>query len=300
MKKIIIAILVLCTIIAGIFIIKNVVTNRDDYELEKITDLKYFIFKEGEKYGVIDKSGNIIINANYEEIIIPNPEKDVFVCQNEDSTVVLNANKQKLFQDFEEVEPIKLKNVATALSYEKSILKYKKDGLYGLIDFDGNIITKNIYKSIENLQPTEGKFLVEISDKKGVIDLSGKTLVPTKYDGILSDEYYTEKDGYKKSGLIVFDKTDEGYRYGYINYKGKTILENKFNGITRVQADDDNAYLIVSDDGKQGVYKNAKKIIDHEYTDIDYDENNGILIVQKNKKYGAMSISRKNNYRYRI
>jgi len=42
-------------------------------------------------------------------------------------------NKEKLFSKYEMVEPIKLKNVAGTLNYEKSVLKYKQDDKYGLI-----------------------------------------------------------------------------------------------------------------------------------------------------------------------
>ena len=296
MKKVVIAILVLCVMIASIFIIRNSMINNVDYSIEKIEEFNYFIYKDEGKYGVIDKLGNIIITAKYEEVIIPNPEKDIFVCQNQENTSILNSDNQELFGEYEEVRPIKLKNVASSLSYEKNTLKYKQDGLYGLIDFKGNVITKNIYTSIENLQPTEGKFLVEKDGKKGVIDLKGNTLVKPKYDIVISDGYYTEDDEYKKSGFIVANKTDEGYRYGYIAYNGKTIIENKFNEINRISKKDKDIFLIVSENGKQGFYKNSKKILEHEYTDIDYDDEMDLLIVQKNKKYGVYTLGRKKYY----
>ena len=58
---------------------------------------------------------------------------------------------------------------------------YEKDGLYGLITYNGKEITKPIYNSIENLRPTEGKFLVSKDGKYGCIDLNGNTLVKTDY-----------------------------------------------------------------------------------------------------------------------
>ena len=57
---------------------------------------------------------------------------------------IRNSQKEEKFTEFEKVEPIKLKNVASILCYEKSVLKYEKDGLYGLIDFNEKKITKNI------------------------------------------------------------------------------------------------------------------------------------------------------------
>ena len=34
------------------------------------------------KYGVINKNGDIVIDANYDIIEIPNPAKDIFICKN--------------------------------------------------------------------------------------------------------------------------------------------------------------------------------------------------------------------------
>ena len=80
--------------------------------------------------------------------------------------------------------------------------------------------------------PTEGKMLVSKNDKYGVIDIKGNTIVKTEYDKILSDGYYTEKDQYKKSGFIVYVKTDDGYKCGYISYKGKTIFAPLYTAVS--------------------------------------------------------------------
>ena len=293
MKKILITIGIIICIIAICMFVKSKIGNGKELYIQEISEYNYFIYKDGEKYGVIDKNAKVIITADYSDIIIPNPEKDLFICENDDTRFVLNAECKKIFTDYEDVEPIKLKNVATALSYEKNTLTYKKDGLYGILGFDGKIITKNIYEKIENLQPAEGKLLVTKDNKKGVIDIFGNILVKPEYDEINSDNYYTKEKGYQKSGFIVINKSENGYRYGYINYKGKKILETKYNGLERILKEDEDIFLIVSDNGKQGVYKNSKDIISHDFISIEYDDNIGLLIVQKNKKYGVYNLSGK-------
>ena len=265
MKKAIIFIITIVVIIAGIIIAKKTLNKKYDYKIEDISELKYYVYKDNNKYGVIDETGNVIIEANYEKVIIPNPSKEIFICYTENRSEVLNQNKEKLFKKYESVEPIKLKNVSGTLNYEKSVLKYKKDGLYGLIDFNGKEITNNIYKNIENLAPTEGKFLVSKDEKYGVIDLKGNKLVDVKYDSCKSDEYYNDENGYTKSGFIVLNKTDDGYKYGYISYTGKKILDIKYNDIERaLLRDDKKIYLIVSYNGKYGLYNQSKKIINND------------------------------------
>lgn len=201
---------------------------------------------------------------------------------------MLNSEGKELFTEYESIKEIKLKSVASDLTYEKSVLQYEKDGLYGLISFTGKIITKPEYNSIENLRPTEGKFLVTKDGKYGCIDLNGNVLVETKYDKIESDEYYTEEEEYKRSGFIVSNRQVNGYKSGYLDFEGKSILEEKYNQITRIPQKE--LYLIVSENGRYGLYKGNKQILKSEYQDISYEEKDEILIVEKNKKYGVASI----------
>lgn len=293
-KKIIILVIILIIVIASIFAIKSK-NSKYEYNLNKVTSYEYFTLISNEKHGVINKNGDIVINPNYTDIIIPNPEKDIFFCYNNDAVEVINSKGEKLYTNFEKVEPIKLKNVATTLNYEKSVFKFQKDGKYGLINTEGKIIVKNEYESIENLQLCEGLFLVSQNSKYGIINLKGTVVINPSYDNITSDGYYTEQDGYRKSGFIVSNKTDDGYRYGYITNTGKTYLSTSYNSIARVRKDDTDkdVYLVVSQSGKYGLYKNKKNVISQEYQSIEFDENNNLLIIEKNKKYGAASLEGK-------
>ena len=291
-RKIGIVVIILVIGIVGFFGIKRYQQRKIDYTIEQVEAYNYYIYRENEQYGVINKEGQVVIEAKYSNVIIPNPDRDRFVCYQAEEVQIFNAQNEELFTEYEVVEPIKLKNVASVLAYEKSVLMYQQDGLYGLIDFDGNVITKNIYDSIENLQPTEGKFVVAKDGKYGVIDLKGNQLVDIAYDKISSDGYYTEQDGYKKSGFIVSNTTEDGFRYGYIDYTGKDILEVAYNDIERITKEEEkNIYLIVSENGQYGLYNQAKKIIENEYQSITYEEDTDVLILQKNKKYGVANLA---------
>ena len=282
-KSIIVLILVAIIIVVGIFI-KNK-TKKIEYTISNIEVYKYVKYKVGENFGIIDRDGNIIIEATYKNIEIPNPEKDLFICyKDEENIEVLNSKKDKQFLQYDKVEPIKIQNIASTLCFEKSVLKYKKGNLYGLIDFNGKQITKNEYSSIENLQSTEGKFLVSKNDKFGVINMNGTVLVEPKFDQIATDEYYSEQTNYAEAGFIVSNTTNDGYRYGYIDCKGKKILNPEFNDIIRIKEEKE-IYLIASKNGQYGLYKDGKEIIKPEYQSIIYTEN-GALIIEKNGQFG--------------
>ena len=81
------------------------------YEIAQITEYKYFVVKENEKYGVINTNGDIIIEAKYDDIKIPNPEKSVFICYEGDKTTVLNEKGEEIYTQYQNIQPLKLKNV---------------------------------------------------------------------------------------------------------------------------------------------------------------------------------------------
>ena len=196
-----------------------------------------------------------------------------------------------MLEKYDEIQEIELKNIVSVFRYEKSILKYKKDGKYGLCDFEGNEITKNSYDTIENLQGTEGKFLVSKDGKYGVINSNGYEIVSIEFNNIAADGYYSQESKYVKSGFITGKRTNDGYRYGYINYDGRRVLNEEFNSIERIP-DNENVYLIVAKDGRYGLYENSNKIINTEYQFITYTDN-GALLIQKNKNYGIANLEGK-------
>ena len=282
--------LIIIIILIGVIIKNNIATSQIGYKLENVEKYNYVKYKDNDKYGVMNRNGNKIIEAKYEKIEIPNPEKDIFICyESQEKSNVLNEKNEVLFDKYNKVEPIKLKNITSILCYEKSILKYENDGKYGLIDFNGKEVAKNEYDEIENLLGTEGKFTVKKDGKIGIINLNGTTIVKPEYNKIETDNYYNEETKYEKSGYIVSNITNEGYRHGYKNYKGDTILNTEYNDIIRI-TDLDEEYLIASKNGKYGLYKQKKELIKPEYQSISYTDN-GAIIIEKNKQYGIATIN---------
>jgi len=292
---IIIAIIVLIAIIIGFFIYKN--QTNIDYELEEVGDYQYLKLYKNGKYGVIDRSGNILIDAEYTQVNIPNPTKPLFICyeqteQENNKTKVLNEKREQLFTKYEEVLPLMFKELTSEVPFEKSVLQYKKDGKYGLIDFNGNEITNAIYDSIESLLYKEGCLLVKKDDKVGLINIKGKQIIKPEYYSITADSYYNKDTKYKAVGFIICTRTDEGYRYGYINSKGEKVLEPIYNTIQRVTEiiDDNNAYLIVEKNGQAGLMKNKEVILECQNEDIEYNRINELFAVKKASKCGVIDI----------
>ena len=292
-KKAKIALIIIILIAVGAFLfIKNRNKGQVEYTLEKVNNYNYFILKQDNKYGVMGANGDTIITPVYDEVRIPNPEKDVFICYKDNATTCLNSNNEPIFANYNQVEPIRLKNTVSDLMYEKSTLTYVKDDKMGLINLDGKKIVDSKYESIETLPSQEGKLLVKQQGKVGIININGHEIIKPEYDQIKEDGYYENDSDIQKSGYITSNTTKEGYRYGYINYKGEELLKPEYNDISRILdiKDSENAYLILAKDGKYGVYKNGNAVVKNDYQSISYEQGNQVFVVEKSGIYGIADL----------
>ena len=280
---VVIAIIILLTF--GFLIIRN--KKYSQAANISISDYKYFVLYNNEdKVGVIDREGNEIIPPKYTDIYIPNPLKDVFICFNGEERHIVNSNDEEIFTDYQDVSGL-VTSEDSLLVLENNVLKYKKNELYGLINLDGKMLTEPIYEEVSSLKNRPGRILVKKDDRYGVLDTNGKVVVPVLYYSIIGDEYCEEENEYQNTGFIVSNKSKTGILYGYYNSNGRKILETKYESISRIlEYNDNSTYLIVMLNGKKGVLKNGRKLIDLNYQDVMYSRNSKIFIVNKNGKYG--------------
>ena len=268
------------------------------YKVEEISEYKYFTLEQNQKYGVIDRNGNIVIEAEYGAVQIPNPSKAIFVCvkeYNENTkeyeTVVYNEKKEVLLSNYKNVQAISIYTNVNSTPYEKSVLTYKENGKYGLINLEGKQITKPVYDEISSINYKEGTFLVKQNELEGIINMKGKVIIKCEYESVTSDNYYSENGNKKQAGFIVSKKTEDGYRYGYANYRGTIILNPIYTQLERVTeiANEKGVYFIAFKNGQAGLLKNNKEILNYEYEDIQHNVLGSIFVTKRNGKYGAVN-----------
>ena len=130
-KKVLICICIVLIILGIIFIIRNnEYKQKINYTIEQIGEENYFLLMQNNKFGVINKNGDIIIDPIYDIIEMPNPSKDIFICKNnynvdtgDYNIQVFNQNKDQILFQYYLVEAIPLNNVENNGYYEKSVLK---------------------------------------------------------------------------------------------------------------------------------------------------------------------------------
>lgn len=292
-KKLVIVIIAIVAIIAVVFgIFKIIDIFRKDYKSPLTIEYNYYKVYTNGKYGILNTKGELVVPATYDDIIMPNPSKPVFICQYNYNTtteeydyIVLNDKEEEIFDKYENVQAIPVTGIIGSIPYEKWALRYKEDNLYGLISIDGKEITKPIYEEISSVPYKEGVFLVKENGKYGVINNKGVPLVKSEYDNIIGDGYYNDEIGYKASCFIV----TKGEYVGYISETGEVILENEYDSIFRIKELPER-YIIAKKNGQYGLLNNTKIIIGFNYQELSYDEAANLIIVKRNKDYGVINI----------
>lgn len=281
--KVFAVIIAIAVVIMFIFIIKNVFKQR-----EKVTkNYQYFALYAQNKWGVINQDGDEVIIPSYQEmIIIPNEEKDVFVCTYDIDeqtgtykTKAINSKNEEIFTAYEQVEAIDNIDKNNNLWYEKNILKVSKNGKYGLIDLNGKELLPIEYDEITVLDGMENSIIIKKDGKVGLVNDNGSILIEVNYKDIraLGETY---KDGY-----ITID--DAG-KYGVVSATKKQILENKYDEIMPVYLKD--YYLIKEGEKKEVIDSNGNVILDSGFDDIKSATTNGVIFI-KNNLYGEISTS---------
>ena len=169
---IVITIIVLVSLIISIYI-----PNREKIEETEDTSISYSTIEKDGKIGVTD-GVNMIIETKYEEIIIPNQHRAVFLCRNEENKTFVNQRNEEIFKEYENVELIEIQDSR----YEKNILIYEENGKYGLLGITGKIITDAKYEEIFSSGYRETEVVIKENGKYGIIDEKGNVKIKINYD----------------------------------------------------------------------------------------------------------------------
>ena len=289
---VIIIVLILVIFLCSIFWKKKGEKGRD-YELLKVTEYIYYPLEVNGKYGVIKKDGTVIIEPTFDEVQIPNQDKDIFVLKLGDTYRVANENNEDMFTGISNVSAIDGTSAYGEKVYNNTVLKYKENNKFGLLSLSGEKITKPLYDEMQSLEDKYGEILVKKDGKYGVINVKGTMLVSCKYDYVKGDAY--SKDGsFKDSGYIVGNKSSSGMLYGYIDKNEKEIIKAEQETIYRViEIASDDVYIVASSNGRYAIYKNKDNLTGYKYINVYYNNGANTFTVQKNKSYGLVSLEGK-------
>jgi hypothetical protein len=300
----------------------NIETNH--FEIEAQYE-RAFYFKGGlakvqknERFGLINKKGDIIVECIYTELfhsgngysifvdekgygivsdegelVFPSQEKKIVYYDKNVELIVFQEKNSYGLMDLEANEfDIKINNIPY---FNEKRAAIKQDGKWGHINTKCEITTPCKYDyahTFKNGHALVGFYKVEYDDgyekeyeEEGYVDLDGKEIISTIYRK-LTDE---------GNGIIIGKKTkgyDYNYEYDLLNYKGEIVA----NSSKDIQVKEGIAEICQEDD-KYSIYPEYKyyyMTIDgnfKEYMPIEKLDNGNIKI-KKDGKYGIYGDNR--------
>lgn len=279
MKKVFAVIMVIVVLIMFVFVFKTLLTGEKG---KVIASKTYFPSFQNEKYGVIDETGADIIAPSYEEyIIIPNQKKDVFLitydvdyANNSYHTKALNSKNEEIFTDYEEVQGLLNHDAQNNVFFNGEVLKVKKNGKYGLIDFNGKEILSCEYDNISSLEKVDNSIKIEKDGKVGLVNNQGNEIIKPEYQDILAID-----DNYQSGYIVKQENT-----YGILDVSGAKELDTKYSEIKPFSAN--SLYVAKENDKWQLVNRQGIKL------EIPYDDILGMsgtdLIVKRGNVVGII------------
>ena len=268
------------------FLIKNLITGAKN--TQNVGATSYFALYKDNKWGVVNSNGELTIDPMYQEmLIVPDSSKDIFLCTydlNEETgdykTKAINSKNEQIFTGYSKIEALENFDENKNVWYEQDVLKVQKNGLWGLINLEGNEILAPEYDNIETLKGLKESLIIEKNGLLGLVNNKGMKILDIKYTKIeaLGKDY--------KEGYIT---VNEENKYGIYSFSGKQILENKYDKIERIYSEN---YFVIKDGEKQKLINTKGEVILEEgFDEISQIATSGIVF-KKDNKYGLMSFDK--------
>ncbi len=230
-----------------------------NYKFEEASDFVFDLarFYEDGKYGLIDKSGNIVLAATYNNLGLMSDCGLVAAINDDGEYGYIDKNgKLQIRYQFD-----------YAGWFHNGYAVIRDEWDYGFIDETGKIVITPSYGSVGNFN--EG-YAVVYSDGYGVINEKGTIKVPTIYDNMNS---------YVKDGLIGVGQDGD---WGYINTSGKIVIDLLYDYAAPFFENKGRVEL----NGNYGfINKNGDYVINPMYDDAN-DFSEGLAAVKSNSYWG--------------
>ena len=265
--------------------------NISCFSLYSISD-NLFRFEIGEKFGVVDLNGKIIVPYKYDQI---------FKYNNNLARVQTGGRwtGKYGFIDLKGNEIVKCK-YEDADEFCEGLARVKINDKWGFIDTNGKEVIPPFYSFVKNF--SEGLAGVTKEELYGFIDKKNSLIIDYKFDDV--EEFKDSMSIVRMGGKSIDGEYVSG-KLGLINQKGKLIVECKYNQINSFT---ENFALVTIGGNEYGlgekygfINKQGEEIIPCNYDSAD-NFNNGITVVLSNEDFVFIDFNQntllKVNYEY--
>ena len=257
--------------------------NVDLIKLSNISENVYeknaLIYQKNEKFGLLSITGNIILEAKYDEIYSLGYKENEIIVKENNKYMIYDTNGKNLIKDvFDSIQSDEFYTEED--EYRKSgyiVCKITSDGYrYGYYDYEYNKVLEINYNQISRILDVKNKnniYLIASFNGQFGVFINNTKVIDTQYQSINYD-----------SELEVFIVERTG-KYGAFNENGTEIIKPEFNSLI-VQG----VFLYAQNDTEQKVYnKNGKEVNIPFTTIIESTETSQYYIKIENNKYGIIN-----------
>jgi len=216
------------------------------------------------KYGYIDQTGNVVIPPQFDHASYKFSEGLSVVVANHKYGYIDKTGKMIITLQFD-----------LAANFSEGLAQVEINNKYGYIDQTGKIIITPQF-DYTNGNFSEGLAAVEINNKYGYIDQTGKMIIPLQFDG--ADNF--------SEGLAAVKIND---KWGYIDKTGNIIITPKFESMgdgTEFAGNFSEGLATVKINGNYGYIDKTGKMITPLQFDLAANFSEGLAVVEINDKWG--------------
>ena len=203
-----------------------------EYDIGNIDKNGEMVVGKNNKVGVINGENKKIIDLEYENLIYLSP-----------NSIIKEGNN---FYFYSPNAPKRKLNISWAGLYNGETLFYSRDSKFGLMDKNGNELTKNIYEELE--QNNIGTIITKKDGKYGLLNQQGKEVVQNIYNYIIPIKKY----------FFIAELGEENNAF-IINFLGKKLFfEDRYDSYYELNKD----FIVVSDKEKRKIINRNGRFLD--------------------------------------
>ncbi len=230
----------------------------------------YTTIKKSNRYGLIDRSGKIIIEPKYDWLSYSGYKSDnhFIIAEQDRKRFLIDLKEQKILDG----------NFTNIMSKGNNLYEVSINNKEGIIQLDGRYL---IEPKFNRIRSERGVYIATLGDKQGLLNSDGEYILEPIYDSISSDLYININGKHNRINregkylynqfydeIIEIDDIDivklDG-KYG-MHHLDKMVLDTNYSSIKK--AFDERELLIIELDNKFGLYKNSDEILALEYDEI--------------------------------
>ena len=214
--------------------------------------------KKGDKYGLIDFDGKVILNCEYDSIYALKGVTENILIEKDGKVGLVNSKGQTIINT--EYTGIQILEEG----YKSEYLVVGTDGKCGIVGTSGAVVLNPVYDEIKFLGSNEA-YQVKSEGTTQLINNKGEVLQTSE-----GEEYL-----YAKGENVIVSKDG---KVGIKKLTGETVIEYQYDNLQYAFS----IYYIAQKDGKYGIINiNNEEVIAFEYNNMYYVEEGNFVVADK-------------------